>query len=1425
VRRGAGGGLGWLRRLLDRRTDEPASESGTERVTPVQPMLGALEALVCEGVVHRPGDAVSAASARRLEPVGPPPRNAFGRPLQEEIGTGPEGSVSVATGMALAGLRATAFLGGDELAAAHQALRAAADRLTPLVIHVGNGDAGHAAYHGVADSGFFQLLASSGQEALDLSLVARWVAERALVPGLVATDGVAIERLRFPDEQTVRTYLGRPDERVLSPTEAQRLLFGPDRRRLVRWFDPEHPVATGTIRGTREEARARLGSRIFFRDHVAELAQQGMVELSRLTGRPLSFLQPHRLEDAELILVAQGSVVPAARAVAEQLRRSPGWKIGVLGVTWLRPLPVSELTQLLAGRKAVAVIEALDEPLAPEPPLFRELEAALGAGIGWVSATCAGTGPDPARLAGLCDLLRRRDRPHRVHLDRVTVPSATGFPRRDSLLQSVANSYPGFRESALPPAEPARPQPEGGKSVGLVGREAELPPDALSMLAETVSAEAGLYVHGTATRPEPGAWDARVRAAATDFPDPGPRAPVSLLVVASANPRDLGNPLEALAPRGTVIVTTTDGRERVWRDFPSAWRRTIEERELRVLLADGNLDDGLEAVRACLRGDEQTLLEERRLREVRWRELPVPDGTDRGLPRVVRRIERIRAAHDSLPRFWGEVAQPRQGGAADDVPDPLTASGVVPAGASALEPEPAAPMLPDVDAEACTGCGRCWTACPDAAIGVTVLGIDGLLTASSHVAGTQGKAADSVRRAHRNLAGRLAGQLSKAGAGTLTAEECQKGWDWLVERMKLSEDERPAHEEAFRATLDVASSLPLVVTRPFFHEPEDQARGAGELLTLAFDPRSCLGCHLCIAVCPEDALHPKERTVEQITRVEERWRIWEELPDTAGATLARAADHADVGALASVLLSRHCAQAQVGSAAGEPASGERLAGRLVASLVEHHSQRRTVALVKGLDGARETLEQKVRDRISESVSTADVETLAEALSRARGRSTLSELGQQLDALGAPATFDRRAVLRMTHLIGAVEELRHRLAEGEDGLGRARFGVVVARGTVAEWAARFPRHPYYAPLTLAPTRRGVELARGIARGLVIEHLELVRTMRHAALEAESPPDRSERLDALHGLVWEDLEAEDRAACPPLLLIGDDSALLEHGFDALTRLLSSELPVKVIVLDGRSRLAPSPEPALVGMSHRRAFVLASSLAYPDHLAHGLSDALAWPGPALIHIHAPSPARHGFPAEATLEQARRAVEARAHILFRYNPGSEGLFGLRATLEGNPGIDADWSGITFAEWAASESRFADHFEPLEEGGVPMADWLALAEGARKGKVPVVEVGDRRLAVGERMARAAGERLAVWNTLRELVGIAGPFTEGIRAALEKELAAAQETQLTTLKSDYEGRIEQIRAGKEQEAMSRLVARLMSLAGYTARPASKGNGE
>ena len=52
-------------------------------------------------------------------------------------------------------------------------------------------------------------------------------------------------------------------------------------------------------------------------------------------------------------------------------------KIGVVNLTMFRPFPGELLGSLLKGRKGVAVLERVDQPLAEDLPLIREIRAAL----------------------------------------------------------------------------------------------------------------------------------------------------------------------------------------------------------------------------------------------------------------------------------------------------------------------------------------------------------------------------------------------------------------------------------------------------------------------------------------------------------------------------------------------------------------------------------------------------------------------------------------------------------------------------------------------------------------------------------------------------------------------------------------------------------------------------------------------------------------------------------------------------------------------------------------------------------------------------------------------------------------------------------------------------------------------------------------
>ena len=80
-------------------------------------------------------------------------------------------------------------------------------------------------------SGCFQFIASGLQEAVDYTVIAHYIAERALVPGLLVLDFdmEATVPVQMPSETDLRKFLGNSDDAVDSPTAAQQMIFGKTR--------------------------------------------------------------------------------------------------------------------------------------------------------------------------------------------------------------------------------------------------------------------------------------------------------------------------------------------------------------------------------------------------------------------------------------------------------------------------------------------------------------------------------------------------------------------------------------------------------------------------------------------------------------------------------------------------------------------------------------------------------------------------------------------------------------------------------------------------------------------------------------------------------------------------------------------------------------------------------------------------------------------------------------------------------------------------------------------------------------------------------------------------------------------------------------------------------------------------------------------
>ena len=316
--------------------------------------------------------------------------NVSGRPLIFIEPEGEHAAAAVTAGLAMTGLRAINFSSGQGIAYMHESLYAAAGKRLPYVLNVGaramtkstlNVHAGHDDYHCVDDTGFFQLFAADAQQAADLNIIAHRIAELALNPGIIAQDGFLtthlIESMRVPERQLIADYLGRPDDIIDCPTPAQRLIFGPRRRRIPELWDVDNPIMAGLVENQDAYMQSVAAQRPFFFDHIPALAEQAFDEFAALTGRHYSPVMPYRCEDADYLILGQGSLIPSAMAVADYLRETRRLKVGVVNLLMFRPFPAAALARVLRGRRGVAVLERLDQPLASDLPLIREVRATL----------------------------------------------------------------------------------------------------------------------------------------------------------------------------------------------------------------------------------------------------------------------------------------------------------------------------------------------------------------------------------------------------------------------------------------------------------------------------------------------------------------------------------------------------------------------------------------------------------------------------------------------------------------------------------------------------------------------------------------------------------------------------------------------------------------------------------------------------------------------------------------------------------------------------------------------------------------------------------------------------------------------------------------------------------------------------------------
>lgn len=286
-------------------------------------------------------------------------------------------------------------------------------------------------------------------------------------------------------------------------------------------------------------------------------------------------------------------------------------------------------------------------------------------------------------------------------------------------------------------------------------------------------------------------------------------------------------------------------------------------------------------------------------------------------------------------------------------------------------------------------------------------------------------------------------------------------------------------------------------------------------------------------------------------------------------------------------------------------------------------------------------------------------------------------------------------------------------------GAENIGIAASTGCNTVYGSTYPYNPYIVPWSNSLFENGPAFAMGIR-------------MR-----------------------WDQQGWEDKQ----LWVMGGDGAMLDIGFQSLSRMLASGMNIKVLILDTQvysntggqtstgsytgqdskmyafGRVKPGKtemrkEIGRIAMMHPHTFVAQTVASIPNHFYKSILDAASFEGPAIINTFTTCQPEHGVADDMARHQAKLAVESRAFPVFIYDPRKGDTIKKRLSLQGNPAVKDDWyvvpktkEKIDFISFARTEGRFAKQF-------------------------------DKQGNPSEVLMRSQEDRLSNWHMLQEMAGI-----------------------------------------------------------------------
>jgi pyruvate-ferredoxin/flavodoxin oxidoreductase len=1472
----------------------------------------------------------------------------------------PEGehaAAGVTAGMSMMGLRSTNFSSGQGIAYMHESLYAAAGKRLTYVLNVAaramtkhalNVHAGHDDYHAVDDTGFFQLFAKDVQEGGDFTLIAHRIAELSLNPGLNAQDGFltshVIETARLAEPELIREYLGDPADMIASPTPAQRLTFGEQRRRIPELFNVDYPAMLGTVQNQDSYAQGVAAQRPFYFDHIADLSDQAFAEFAALTGRAYARAIGYLTDDAEWILAGQGSVVPNLEVVAEYLRETRGLKVGVLNVSMFRPFPADLITKIVTGAKGVTVFERCDQPLAVDAPLLREVRAAMSQGMeNWRVVRADGNGRrkvdvpaaalpypklapvDPAAMpdfysagfgfgsrdlqpgdviAAVDNMLPGGKHKRQFYLGIDFIRKGTRLPKLQIWQEQLLDAYPDLADAALESAGELNLLPEGAASLrihsvggwGAITMGKNIAMTAFELFGMNVKANPK---YGSEKKGQPTTFYAVL--AHEPIKLNAELKHVNVVLSPDGNVFRHSNPLAGMEEGGVFIIQSHESPEELWKSLPAEARRFIREKKVQAFCLDAfgiasaeasdpelryrmqgvaflgaffkcaplakneGMDEAgvFEGIQAQIEAkfgklgqrvvDDNMRVIRRGFDEVR----PVPTDADHEadeakdapgshLPSLMDTPD-AEMGIGNQGRFFEQVCAVCSIGQ-DGISDPYAALSAIPAATSTVRDMTDIRFeVPDFVAEKCTGCSQCWVQCPDAAIPGLVMSVEDLLDTAIRTT-ANGKPNDRVKQISKHLA-RESRKILKGVPFKTFGEVASSAYANVVGKLGWDADRRAQLDEEWARVFPVLSEFPLAKTAPFFDLPESKAKDSGGLLAITINPEACKGCNICVDVCPEHALVTVQQDEEIVDKLRRNWKFWERLPDTDDRYINVRDIDEGIGVLSSLLLKKDNYRSMAGGDGACMGCGEKTAVHLVTSTVEALLQPRVRKLLAEVDTLVGDLDRQARELVGSEADLAKAAT---------------DPGDQVGVKLPAAKKEKLALLEKSK--AELEHLKWLYVQGPSGRGRVSLGITNSTGCSSVWGSTYPYNPYPFPWVNHLFQDAPSVAIGVFEGHMRKMGDHFLSLRKARQLVDGTYDADAFRRLAEEFDWQRFTDEEFHLCPPILSIGGDGAMMDIGFQNLSRLMASGKPIRVMVLDtqvysntggqactsgftgqvadmsawGKAHHGKSEvrkELAFIAMAHRGVFVHQSSQASASHLIQGVIKGLNTRRPSVFVVYTPCPVEHGLADDWAPTAARLALESRAFPFLTYDPDGGKDLADCLSLDGNPAVDEVWPTyelkyvdddgkeasmelpLTIADWAATEVRFRKNFselapEKVDDSFVPFHELALMPPEGRAGRKAFIWTltNDRklkRLQVSNEMLTLSDDRLMFWHQLKELAGLDVP--EAVHDALSGDMEDEFEKRLEALRQEYEAKLAGLKATYPRAIARRMAERLLEM--------------